>query len=144
MDVQRDAASVRQQVASILRREPPSADIDTLWFGLFDTLDDSGGERIGYYVAGVRGFDADDPDSLCLPAWWPEERYLSSAALAAIKSAEVEAGRRGASDEREFLGYAGQLGAALLVTRFGVSELLGARRLVVGFDSGDYVEVGMA
>jgi len=142
VDIARDVLSVHQQLSQLVQGSPPPDDIDALWFGLFDAVDGEGSECIGYYVAGIRGFDEDDPDSRCSPAWWPENRYLSSAALAAVKQAEVEAGRRGADGQRAYLGYAGQLGAALLVSRFGAEGLAGPRRLVVGFDSGDYAVVG--
>ncbi|MGE0144387.1 MAG: hypothetical protein AB7I19_11410 [Planctomycetota bacterium] len=133
---------MHRQLSQLIQRDPPPDDIDALWFGLFDAVDEEGSECIGYYVAGIRGFDEDDPDSRCSPAWWPEGRYLASATLAAIKEAEIEAGRRGADGQRAYMGYAGQLGAALLVSRFGAEGLAGRRQLVVGFDSGDYVVVG--
>lgn len=142
IDIESDVASVGQQLAEIFRQDPPPDDIDAFWFGLFDGFDEDGSERIGYYVAGVRGFDPDDEDSVCFPAWSPDEGYLASSALAAIKEAELDASRRDADDERDWIGYAGQLGAALLVSRFAAAELAGERQLVVGFDSGDRVVVG--
>lgn len=142
VDIESDVASVGQQLAKLFQQDPPPADIDAFWFGLFDGFDEDGSECIGYYVAGVRGFDPHDEDSVCSPAWSPEEGYLVSSALAAIKQAELDASRRDADDERDWLGYAGQLGAALLVSRFAAAELASERQLVVGFDSGDYVVVG--
>jgi len=142
IDIEDDVASVSQQLNQLVRQDPPPDGIDAFWFGLFDALDEDGAECIGYYVAGFRGFDADDEDSLCSPSWSPECGYLASSVLAAIKQAEIDAGRRGAESEQSCLGYAGLLGAALLVSRFGAAALAGARSVVVGFDSGDHVVVG--
>ena len=101
---------------------------------------DDGQQGIGYYVAGVKGFDPSNDDTLCGPAWWPKGRYFVSEALDVVKELENEA------DELElkageFLGYAGQLGAALIVSRFAASGLEKGRQIVVGFDSGDYAVV---
>jgi hypothetical protein len=52
---------------------------------LVSTFDDV----VGYYLAGVEGFDPDDVDSLCDPAWWPEGRYLQSMLLQAVKNRVV-------------------------------------------------------
>ena len=142
VEIARDVAAVRTQLINLLSSEPPSDEIDTFYFGLFDAVDDDDQEALGYYVAGVRGFDPDDGDSLCDPEWWPDGRYLQSLALDAIKSSEVEAARRGLRDDRLLLGYAGELGAALIVSRFAVSGLADDRAIVVGFDSGDYALLG--
>ncbi len=141
VDMQHDVDDVRRQVQGLLASEPPPSDLNAVYFGLFDALDSGDTETIGYYIAGVKAFDPDDGDSLCDPAWWPEERYLTSHALDAIKKVEVSARARGVRDLRALLGYAGQLGAALLVSRFAVAGLFPSHRCVVGFDSGDFAEV---
>ncbi len=137
-----DIASVQSQVESAMRRDPLPDGIDALWFGLFDACDDEGAEFIGYYIAGIRGFDPEDPDSRSSPAWWPGERYLECEALSTIKRLEIDARAHGDSAASSFLGYAGQLGTALLVSRFASKSLAGQRQIVVGFDSGDYAVVG--
>lgn len=96
---------------------------------------------IGYYVAAVEGYDPNDPDTLCEPAWWPEGRYLASDALGAVKAAELAAARAGDEDAREFLAYAGQIGVAMLVSKFASLGLFRSACCVVGFDSGDVTEV---
>lgn len=137
-----DIASVQSQVESAVRRDPIPDGIDALWFGLFDACDDEGAELIGYYVAGIRGFDPEDPDSRCSPAWWPQERYLACEALSTIKRLEIDARAQGDTAASSFLGYTGQLGAALLVSQFAARPIAGRRQIVVGFDSGDYAVVG--
>jgi hypothetical protein len=140
--IDEDVAAVQAQVEAAARRDPLPDGIDALWFGLFDACDDEGAAHIGYYVAGIRGFDSKDPDSRCSPAWWPEGRYLECRALATIKLLEIQARDRSDPSARSFLGYAGQLGAALLVSRFAGRAVAGQRQIVVGFDSGDYAVVG--
>ena len=136
-----DIDRLSNQLLTILNSEPPPKSVDTFWFGLFDTIDSAQQKGIGYYVAGVTGFTLDDGDSLCNPIWWPEERYLMSTALDAIKEAELHASIDGRNDEETFLAYAGQLGAAILVSKYAMGPFRFNRRLVVGFDSGDFAEV---
>ena len=142
VSIDEDVAAVQSQIEAAARRDPLPDGIDALWFGLFDACDDEGAEHVGYYIAGIRGFDAEDPDSRCSPAWWPEDRYLECEALSAIKRLEIEARGRRDTASSSFLGYTGQLGAALLVSRFAGRALAGQRLVVVGFDSGDYAVVG--
>jgi hypothetical protein len=141
VDIQADVEQVRRQLVELIQREPPPPDINALYFGLFDTIDDDGSRDIGYYVAGVEGFDPDTADTLCDPLWWPDGRYLSSAALSCVKNAELASGTRGQREVERLLGYAGQLGAALLVSRFASVGVLPGLRRVVGFDSGDIAEL---
>jgi hypothetical protein len=143
VDMIRDVEGVRRQIQEVVSSEPPPKDLNAVYFGLFDTVGNDGRSGIGYYVAGVKGFDPSDGDSLCNPAWWPDGRYLASDALDAIKEAELIAGARGRDDLRSLLGYAGQLGAALLVSRFASSGLFPGHHHVVGFDSGDFAEIAV-
>ena len=41
----------------------------------------------------------------------------------------------------ELLAYAGELGAAMIVSRFASEDLFVGLRRVVGFDSGDFAEL---
>lgn len=141
IDIVQDVSRLRTQLAELLRSEPPPTSVDTLYFGLFDGADDNGIEQIGFYVAGVEGFEPTNPDSLCEPVWWPEGRHLSSDALDAVKAAELSAAHKELQDERQLLGYAGQLGVGLLVSKFASAGLRPGTRCVVGFDSGDFSEV---
>jgi hypothetical protein len=141
VDVQEDVRRIRRQLVELIEGEPPPKDLNAVYFGLFDTSDEEGAEGIGYYIAGVRRFDPEDGDSLCHPAWWPEGRYLSSSALDSIKDVELSFVASGEGEKRALLGYAGQLGAALLVSHFASKGLLPDLRRVVGFDSGDFAEI---
>lgn len=113
VDVCADAASIRSQVLRVLRDEPPPR-MDAFSFGLFDCEERKGAEAIGFYVAGVEGFDPEDADSLCDPAWFPEGRFLESRALTAMKTTENAAP---SEDARETLAYLGRLGAATILVK---------------------------
>ena len=84
-------------------------------------------------MVGIHEYDADNGDSLCKPAWSPEENYLSSDALNAVKEAELAS----AGTQRRFLSYAGQIGVALLLVQFSTIGVLPDAKRLVGFDSGD-------
>lgn len=139
-DVAADVETIRRQLITLVQSEPPPDDVDVLYFGLFDAVDQDGNEAIRYYVAGVHGYNSDDPETLCDPKWWPAERYLESETLCAVKAAELSAAR-GNEDARELIAYAGQLGVALLVSKFASIGVFSLNRCVVGFDSGDVAEI---
>jgi hypothetical protein len=141
VQIARDIEDVHSQIEQLMQSHPLPSNADAIYFGLFDTVNDAGIEGIGYYIAGVSGFDPDDGDSLCDPIWWPEGRYLSSTTLDSVKKAEVAANTLGDKNTERFLGYAGQLGTALLISRFASANLAGKFRRVVGFDSGDFAEL---
>ena len=144
VDAAADVAAVRSQLTSLLSAEPPPAAISAFYFGLFDAEDEHGADTIGYYIAGVEEFDRDDGDSLCDPAWWPDGRYLSSGLLESVRSTEIFQRKQGADESAKLLGYAGQIGVAALVTKFASQGLLGGASRIVGFDSGDFVELDVA
>jgi hypothetical protein len=139
VDIQRDIASVRSQLETLVAAEPPPAGIVAVYFGLFDTSDDKGTECLGYYVAGTDEYDA-DAGAVAVSdesAWWPNGRYLTSDTLDAVKRAELAAKEAGRRQAREAIAYSGQLGAAMLVSRFASEGLFPGLQRVVGFDSGD-------
>ena len=141
LDIERDVDNVRRQIQELVSSEPPPSDLDAVYFGLFDALDDDAAEVAGYYLAGVKGFDPTDGDSLCDPAWWPEGRYLVSEVLNAVKEAELSASVDGQTNLRAFLGYAGQLGGGLLISKFAAAGLFPGYHYVVGLDEGDFAEI---
>lgn len=142
VDARVDIRDVRDQLMAIFGSEPPAASIDALYFGLFESIDDGSRKGVGYYVAGTEGFDPDDGDSLCDPVWLPDGRYLRSRCLDAVNSEEIDAAAEGHREAREFLGWVGQLGAGLIVSKLAVAGLSEGRAIVVGFDSGDFVTLG--
>lgn len=134
LDLDAEARRARSSLSALMKKEPPPRAIDTLLFGLFDSVE--GDETVaGYYVAGVIGFDPGDGDSLCDPAWWPKGRYLRSDALDAI----LAAARETSGDARTMLDYALRFGAAAVISRFAAEGH--PHRIVVGFDDGDFAEL---
>ncbi len=136
--IERDVAVIRKQLTEVIAAEPPPPEVTAIYFGLFESEDDDGEEAIGYYVSGVITFDPDSPDSLVNPAWCPEDRYLTSRVLRLLKQAEAAASEDGADDLRSRLSYAGQIGLAMLLSRFASEGLFAAKQRIVGFDSGDF------
>lgn len=136
-----DIESVRAELRRIVTVSPVPSAIDTLYFGLYDAVDEDGIEVMGYYVSGVLGFDPRKTDSLCNPAWFPDDRELESSLLNRIKEEELRARREGKHAAAQLFGYAGQIGCAVLVSRFASHSVLPSLRCVVGFDSGDFAEV---
>jgi hypothetical protein len=139
VDVVSDIASVRSQLESLVAAEPPPTGLVAVYFGLFDAVKEEGTECIGYYVAGTDAYDADS-GSIAISdesSWWPNGRYLVSDTLDAIKRAELAAKEAGRHKAHEAIAYSGQLGAAMLVSRFASTGLFPGRRRLVGFDSGD-------
>ena len=141
VDIERDVENVRRRLQELISSEPPPNDLNAVYFGLFDALDDDGAEVMGYYIAGVKDFDPMDGDSLCDPAWWPEGRYLESAVLSLIKNAELSAKANGQTELRALLSYAGRLGGGLLISKFAAAGLFPGHHCVVGFDEGDFAEI---
>lgn len=140
--IEADVQAVRAQLEKLIADEPPPRAVNAIYFGLFDCLDDSGHECIQYYVCGSDRYRVDEPDSLCRPAWWPEGRYLASLALDAIKKTEQWALEKNFSYEFcSFLGYAAELGAAMLISRFASDGLFVGLPRLVGHDSGDVAEI---
>lgn len=134
--IDEDVRSVRGQLVSLIKAHPPEAPLAALCFGLYDAIDNSEHEVAGFHVAGIHNYDSKDAETLCHPSWQPKGRYLKSASLDELKRAELAA----FGEAREFLGYAGQLGVALIVARFAAESLVPGAVRVVGFDSGDYIE----
>ena len=123
-------------MAALFETQPPTTPLMALYFGLYDAIDNDGRQLVGFYVCGIEHYDPKNHDTLCRPSWQPKGRYLSSIALNELKRAELSA----SGETREFLGYAGQLGVALIVSRFATETLVPGAVRVVGFDSGDRVE----
>ena len=141
VDIGRDIASVRSQLQKVIKADPPPSTLNAIYFGLFDTEDDEGEDAIGYYVAGAESFDPDEVDTLVNPAWFPEGRYLKSKVLEKLKQAELAALDKELDDLSTLLSYAGQIGLAMLVSKFASEGLFPGLRRVVGFDSGDFEEI---
>jgi hypothetical protein len=137
LDIEADVAAMRVQLQALVRSEPVPQSVNAMWFGLFDLADES----VGYYVAGIEGYDPQCEEALSKPRVWPTQGYLRSDCLEAIKQAEFAARIADETASADLIAYAGQLGIALLLARFSSAGLFGKRHRIVGFDSGDFAEV---
>ena len=129
--------TVSKQLSEILAESPIPSDIVFLYFGLFEMgFEDSDETHAGYYISGGLNFDSENPDTLCDLPYFPENRYIRSSLLDAIKSI-------GATEEEnfDFIDYLVMLGASALITKFALATQAIIYKTVVGFDDGDYLEL---
>src|SRR5689334_12610023 len=76
-----DLSRLRTWWESLLIGEPPGADTRALWFGLFESE-----QETVLYVQGYANFDADDETAEWAtdePSWMPDGRYVELASLQA-------------------------------------------------------------
>jgi hypothetical protein len=136
VDVAREIDTVRAQILALLEREPIPADVDALYFGLFDAQGSGGTEDVftGFYVSGVVGYDPANEDSLAGPAYFPEGRYLDSPLLDTIRDLLQPQPSNDLACETLTLAAAG------ILARFA-SPADRPWCVVVGFDEGNVIEV---
>lgn len=141
-----DVKRLERWLTGVLRDQPPPATIDGLYFGLFNPTSDEGAPSADLYVAG-NPYDAEDPDWICDPAWWPAARYAGSKALARLYRVAYADGASGLGNDAEYplgLGYA-VLAVGHLCRTLGETLLSGGaqrRAVATGFDSGDVLQLG--
>ena len=56
IQISKDIDDVCLEIEQLMQSHPPPSSIDAIYFGLFDTENDTGIEGVGYYIAGVSGF----------------------------------------------------------------------------------------
>jgi hypothetical protein len=145
LDYENDARRRTDWLRNLLTEEPPLADINGLWFGLYNPYLRDGLATSCLYLAGSRRFDShkDPREWACRAEYLPEGRYSSSSILKTIYRT-VNAERSGVTGLGEYtlcLGF-----SCLLVAEWCRgpmrAKLLGSaplRGVAVGFDSGDAV-----
>ena len=149
LEIEAELPRLERWLRGVLRKEPPPTDITAFWFGLFNPCDRDGTVRSELYVAGSSLYAGDGSPMgwQCGPAYWPEARYAGSRVLAKLYR-NAYTGRDALENDAEYplaLGYAAFAVAYLCRTTPPSLLLAGAaeRTAVVGFDSGDYVTVGI-
>jgi hypothetical protein len=144
LDFEGDTAKLRTWLEKVLSSEPPSAEINVFWFGLFNPVR-NGGANSDLYISGSTKFDPEDETGDWAiwddNSYLPESRYANSHLLKEIyrlvSKTEVAA-------EGEYilcLGFAG-LAVKQIVKLLSKELLLGDRErrdIAVGFDSGDFI-----
>lgn len=133
-------------------RESP---LKGLWFGLFNPCPDGRTPVADMYVSGSERFDPDPHDNSWAvgPDWCPEARYANSAVLAGIYRIAYRQGA-GAAERKGGLGNVAEYPLCLGYGAFAVREVLrqvepslvlgrsDSLGVAVGFDSGDFVQLG--
>jgi len=140
-DLNDETRLIVAQLRKTFAETPPPSNLQLLYFGLFDGANPDTSEQIaGYYVSGTTR-PLPLVDSIAELAddvldYVPENKYLWSPILQRIKSA-AEANQ---SQYTEF-DYALMLCTASILSFFAVRQLDMRCRVVVGFDSGDALEL---
>jgi hypothetical protein len=132
----------------LLTSEPPARTINAFWFGLFTSVGSDNKEDYALYVAGSKRYRKGDVDGdwQVDPEYWPEDRYAPSSGLSALYKAIAPRPYRWKifGEYVLCLGY-GCLVAHHLCRRLDRKLILGSRKdraVAVGFDEGDFVELG--
>lgn len=142
-----DLTAMTAWLQGVFEKEPPAAEVNGLWFGLFNPI--VGGETVtDLYVSGSTHFSDDAVESnewTVSPEWFPDGRDADSSLLAEIHRIAKRPG--GLKNNAEFpmcLGYAA-LAVQSVIGGLPAKTILGDRAsmgVVVGFDSGDWLVIG--
>jgi len=140
-DVNRETKLIVAQLREVFAEAPPPSNLQLLYFGLFTGANPDTSEQVaGYYVSGttraVPLVDSSAELSGGVLDYLPENKYLWSPILQRIKAASLA--NEFQHDEYD---YALMLCTASILSFFAVSQLDMRCRVVVGFDSGDAVEL---
>jgi hypothetical protein len=146
LDLQADLAQLADWLRDALLNEPPRR-VTAFWFGLFNPYVD-GHVTCALYVAGSSKYrpDVEVPDCFVQPTYFPERRYAASRVLAETYRLATR-GKMAKTSEVEYFGCLGfaAIAVAHLMQTVDRRLLLGQaaeRAVVVGFDSGDMLEIG--
>lgn len=82
LDFETDFDRLTFWLTKLLLSEPPGREINGLWFGLFNPVDDDGSGSSQMYHAGSRRFE--QTDWACNPEYFPKSRYANSLVLPAL------------------------------------------------------------
>jgi hypothetical protein len=136
LDVAADVQSINQQLVRLFAVEPVPDVVEALYFGIFDAWDPDNRKTTytGFYVSGASDYLPEDSASLCGPVYFPDERFLDSSLLDAIREAVWD------QEDDSIAFQALCLGAAGILARHAAPSGR-AWHLVVGFDEGDVIEV---
>ena len=150
LDFDNDADDLTKWLQQLFIQEPPSANINGLWFGLHNPVLDDGQPSCQMYVGGSSVFDpgSNSNEWVCQLSWSPQGRYSTSQILTELYR-QVDAVT---TNQVSYLGEAflchGYL--ALVVSHWCNGPirqtLLGGvsiRAVVIGHDSGDFYRMAV-
>jgi hypothetical protein len=148
LDYQRDSSLLSTWLESLLRSIPPGSNIVAFWFGLFVTVVNQE-ETMALYLSGSTKYDKHSADWACWDeeSYTPDNGYLYSNVLAKIYRVTSQ------NDEPVSdlgvnllcLGYTCLSVWALCQTVTSLSRIATGREIAiaVGFDDGDYINLGI-
>ena len=147
-----DLRYLTEWLGAVIQQEPPAAEVKAYWFGLFNPTLETGEPTCGLYISGSTRYSETDLDMewACWDddSYLPEARYARSTALEGIYRLLSESGEPDLAAAGEYtlcLGYAAL--AVRAACRSADPALLARgceRPVVVGFDSGDWIVLGVA
>ncbi len=131
---------VSDQVEEIVSTQPLPDDLAFVYFGLYERLEHGApvdSARVGFYFAG--GIDRNCEEALENGdlSYFPAKRRLRLDTLDRIRNM----GRK-TPEQREVFGYLVLLGAATVLAKGAIARLGAPVPTFVGFDSGDYFQIG--
>jgi hypothetical protein len=142
LDFEKDANSIEKSITNILSSEPPKIKVKGFWFGIFDTHDNGKSSSQAYLCGSNKGPGTGETAEWAVnPKYFPESRYFGSKVLNELPEVINEAG-----DNLE-IRYFSLWYLAVVVANYcksNYSLLLNADKCIVsiGFDSGDFVNIG--
>jgi hypothetical protein len=149
LNYQEDLLSLKTWLESLLASDPPSDAIVAFWFGLFiGVLNENDQEKIYLYLSGSTEYDSETAD------WsgWREDSYLPDGRY--VHSEVLNSCYRITSEGDEYVSDLGAnllcLGYACLAVRYlcqTITHIAGSGEIhsmaiTVGFDDGDYINLG--
>ena len=148
LPVEEDLARLERWLLALLSEEPPSSEINGLWFGLFDMVRPDDKATTELYLAGSERFTLVEEwhDWASSPSYWPHGRYANSLITDAISRLSAKEPRLPVelSDYALNLGYVSFF-AAQVARNHRVALLRGAesRGVATGYDDGDQILIGV-
>jgi hypothetical protein len=149
LDFEGDAARLCAWFEKLLRREPPREDVNAYWFGVYHPVVEDSERSCALYVSGSTEYDPwDEHADWALwrgTSYLPEGRYVASDVLHIMyRRLQLYPEMLPAAEHALCLGYA-SLVVRQMMEVVSIDLLLGAREnraFVVGFDDGDFVDIG--
>jgi hypothetical protein len=150
LDFEKDVENLSKWLKRLVKKEPPSDNVNGLWFGLYNPVLDDGKASCQMYVSGSSVFDpgSDSNEWVCQSSWTPKGRYSRSQVLTDLYR-PVQAITK---DQVSYLGEPflchGYL--ALVVSNWCNGPLRATlrgdaaiRAVVIGHDSGDFYRMAV-
>ncbi|MBT1445692.1 hypothetical protein KJI95_14350 [Shewanella sp. JM162201] len=146
LDYQNESESLSNHVVSVLQKEPAKFDEKGFWFGINNPVLESGETIAGLYFSVSSSFDPEneDADWACNAEHYPEAGYFNSGIMANLyRLAYSESGLGNKAEYTLCLAYALRVAEKAMkqyIKSFPDKQV----GYAVGFDSGDFINMGWA